>query len=380
MDFLSQDMSHSREVQSSVAVGSTAQAVQEWEERIKSIQSKRATPEVLTRVREANERQRCAVSFKKKAQRLERTNMLNCAQSAMALQTFRRTPTVAAAAPAAYDAASKRATKFSKCINDSLSRSKAMRSAPAAVEATAGALCESDGDDDLFELENAMRSEQCVLDSEAGDVDCITSTVIRGAFDYGSMDAAQQAHATTAMTTELQTLLQQLSIEPTNDAEISAKFLLFETFLANVVAIREETISFWDSCKDQFTEAMKHSCAREMKGIDSSDAMGIMDDPSKWFVYSMTKKASENSTTISHILSGFRSRLELLSQDIGECPYCLEQMQLEKSTLLGCCHRVCTDCWDHWVQLKGDSAFCPLCRHEEFIEEVLCESQDPLFS
>jgi hypothetical protein len=39
----------------------------------------------------------------------------------------------------------------------------------------------------------------------------------------------------------MDTLLEQLSVEPTNEVELKAKFLLFENFLANVTWIREQT-------------------------------------------------------------------------------------------------------------------------------------------
>jgi hypothetical protein len=356
--------------------GAVAKSVQAWEAKIRHAQSSRATPEILARVRQANERQRSALTFKKKAMRLERTNMLNCAQSAMTLQAFSRATPAVKSAHTLYEESSKRNEKYSKGISNCLSRTKEMSAFPpnaAAVFASDG--CE-ENDSDLDELEMEMQADQdaCASAAGAGErVDAFDSTTIaiRNVFGYGGMGAAQQAQVASSMTAELHALLEQLAAEPTNDAETAAKFLLFENFLSNVTAIREETISFWNSSKDQFVGSTRTAGDSDIQGIDSEDGMGIQDDPRKWFVYSMTKKASDNSTRISQILAGFRARLDLLSHDIGECPYCLEQMQLENSTILGCCHRVCTDCWTHWVEMKREAAFCPLCRHEEFIAEVL---------
>lgn len=182
-------------------------------------------------------------------------------------------------------------------------------------------------------------------------------------------DVATQTEATTR---EVDQLLELFAVEPSEEAELAAKFTLFENFLANVTAIRTQTLEFWEENKDQFVGASGAACEREIKAIDSTDAMGIDDSAlSKWFVHAMTKKANQNNAAITQTLAKLRSRLELLAGELGECPCCLDAMQAETCTTLGCCHKVCTDCWDHWVELKGAAAFCPLCKHREFVEEVL---------
>jgi hypothetical protein len=371
----------------------TAEAVHAWENRIKHVQQSRATPEVRERVKASNERQQRAAKAVKSASRLERTNMLNMASSAMALQSYSAVPPAAPAPPAAAPSArggifgmfggpvtappappsndvflmesASRYQKYSSKINTSISAKRSKRS-EAPMEEDAGEL---ESTKELDDLEDEMRRDMDHLMRAAPSA--APTARMMGAFGFGGMGHAEREHATVAMTSELMTLLNQLATEPTNDAEISAKFLLFENFLGTVVTIREETLTFWGTNKDQFSGQTRVSAEREIAGIDNSESMGIVDDPRKWFVYSMTKKASENSASISKILSGLRARLELLSQDLGECPYCLEQMSVETSTVLGCCHRACTECWDHWVALKGARAFCPLCRNEEFIQEVL---------
>ena len=356
------------------SVDSTLKLIQTWEAKIRHVQSSRATPEILARVKQANEKQRSALTFRKKAMRLERTNMLNCAQSAMTLQAFSRTAPFSNSASDTYHQSSERNEKYSKGISDCLTRSKGKKTAShSSSDMAVAAPVEDieDNDSDLDELEMMMKTDQAECMNTVDAVDDSTTIAIRNVFGYGGMDAVQQLQVANSMTTELHTLLEQLATEPKNDAETAAKFLLFENFLGNVTAIREETISFWNSSKDQFVGSSRTAGDNDIRGIDSEDGMGILDDARKWFVYSMTKKASDNSTRISQILAGFRARLELLSHDIGECPCCLEQMQLENSTVLGCCHRVCTDCWTHWVELKREAAFCPLCRHDEFIAEVL---------
>ena len=105
--------------------------------------------------------------------------------------------------------------------------------------------------------------------------------------------------------------------------------------------------------------------------------MGLTDYESvggHWFVYYMTRKANKNSAAIAQVLAKIRSKLEILANELGECPYCLDNLTAESCTTLGCCHRVCTECWEHWKELKqsiGATPFCPLCKHEEFVTDIM---------
>jgi len=171
---------------------------------------------------------------------------------------------------------------------------------------------------------------------------------------------------------DLDALLVQLIVEPTKDAEIVAKFTLFENFLATVTVIRDETLGFWQENRDQFEGPSLAAAEHAINKIDEHEAMGVQDDPSKWIVYTMTKKANGNNAVIRNVLSLLRARLAMLGQELGDCPFCLSAMETGKVVSLGCCHRTCRDCWDHWVALKGEtSAFCPLCMHQPFLEEIV---------
>eukprot|EP01038_Epipyxis_sp_PR26KG_P010560 gene10560-14186_t len=194
---------------------------------------------------------------------------------------------------------------------------------------------------------------------------------------FAEMDAnsinnnLQQTENATGVLSEIDQLLEQLAVEPSDQEELLAKFLLFENLLSTVTSIRDTTIKFWEDNKDQFTNSSTFSaCANEIKHIDNAEAMGIIDDRT-WFVYGMTKKANQNNIIITNTLAKIRSRLELLAQELGECPFCLDQMSPETATTLGCCHKTCTACWDNWVSLKHNQAFCPLCKHQEFVAEVI---------
>merc|ERR1712007_315889 len=77
-------------------------------------------------------------------------------------------------------------------------------------------------------------------------------------------------------------------------------------------------------------------------------------------------------------VNGLEKKLEFLASDAQtECPVCLEDFDLmtDPPTLrtpetLGCCHKVCKECWLHWSSVMHGNPFCPLCRHDEFLGAV----------
>ena len=90
-----------------------------------------------------------------------------------------------------------------------------------------------------------------------------------------------------------------------------------------------------------------------------------------WFVHGMCKKAAQNSAVIDGVLRSIRTKLDLLSRQ-DECPICLESFDADHiPQVLGCCHKVCDECWAHWKEVRRGRAFCPLCRNEEFVTEVV---------
>lgn len=177
--------------------------------------------------------------------------------------------------------------------------------------------------------------------------------------------------------TGIAAILNQLEVEPSDDTELAAKFSLYENFLESVVLIREETMRFWEENQDVFEGHAKEESQSAVNEIDAADCMGIQEDhpylAAKWFVHGMCEKAHDNSQKISRVLSLLRTRMELLQNDLeGDCPFCLEALADREVITLGCCHRSCQDCWDFWVQIKGPGgAFCPLCRHVQFLEEII---------
>mmetsp|Transcript_25211 Transcript_25211/g.47162 ORF Transcript_25211/g.47162 Transcript_25211/m.47162 type:complete len:373 (+) Transcript_25211:79-1197(+) len=328
----------------------------EWQRRIYSLQSERCTPEA----RQQYQRREQAKQARKKrietscksASRLEKANYLSSASNMCTLQTFSSPAPQGASMNDVYEQATPKTFSRARKIQQSCHRR--------AVED------EEDNDDDLDEVTNEVMQDM-VFASPA-----LMSSV--GAF--GTMSTSQRAEATSTINSELLTLLKQLEVEPSEDSELTAKFALFETFLETVTVIREQTLAFWNENKDLFEGGSGVAAQKEVDKIDSEDAMGIMDDPRRWFVYAMTKKANENSGKIAQTLALLRSRLEQINNDdVGECPFCLEDMgpmkESQQTIVLSCCHRVCRPCWEQWQAVKGARAFCPLCRSDEFVAEVL---------
>jgi len=272
--------------------------------------------------------------------------------------------------------------------------SSAAPATPAAFEQRAAVLRQEDSEDekaeaDLTRLEEELMARSPALFSRS----VANNTAAVGGFGFvgsairrslGDGDEGGEAGAGTGagagdsppvradLSGEFQKLLGEVRNEPTDDDELSAKFALFENFLATVSNVRTTTLDFWSENKQVFPEGnMRNASEREVKALDGHDSMGIPDDDAVWFVYHMLRQANQNSEKISRLLASLKTRLELLSQDLGECPICLEEIPRDEVQLLSCAHKTCKSCWDHYLSLqRGRQAVCPLCRHEEFLEHI----------
>ena len=108
--------------------------------------------------------------------------------------------------------------------------------------------------------------------------------------------------------------------------------------------------------------------------MDDAASMAAEERPGVWIIYYMCIKCYENASAIRALLAALRTRLELLSRDAGECPCCLAEIEEGECETLGCAHRVCKGCWTHWKTIKlqqGQHPFCPLCKHDEFVQDVM---------
>eukprot|EP00656_Telonema_subtile_P011999 TRINITY_DN16016_c0_g1_i1.p1 TRINITY_DN16016_c0_g1~~TRINITY_DN16016_c0_g1_i1.p1 ORF type:complete len:249 (+),score=77.68 TRINITY_DN16016_c0_g1_i1:175-921(+) len=171
--------------------------------------------------------------------------------------------------------------------------------------------------------------------------------------------------------TEMEQLLVQLRREPSVEAEVAAKFELFEKYLETVSMTRDTLFEFWGGCSQEFNPAGQHAVQTSIDGLDCADALGVNFVEGRWFVYDMTKKAGDNNGRIARVLQDVKTKLDLMSEQ-GECPVCLEEFAEDvPAKVLGCCHKVCEECWDCWDQMHEGHGFCPLCRHDEFVENFI---------
>lgn len=208
-----------------------------------------------------------------------------------------------------------------------------------------------------------------------------------GAADVASMAAVGQeglqpvagtrsgrASAANGDANTVQTLLKQLKKEPKDEAECTAKFLLYEGYASEVEEMRTTLFKLYEESQPILPAAVAADMGKQLKGIDSTEAMGIPDEAREWFVYHMMQKAERNNLHMAKHLEDFEKKLEFLaSNDQSECPICLdcfEQSGSHAPEILSCCHKVCNDCWTNWSAVMGGRPFCPLCRHEEFLGAI----------
>jgi hypothetical protein len=168
-------------------------------------------------------------------------------------------------------------------------------------------------------------------------------------------------------------LLEVVRIEPKNERECATKFTLYEKYFTEVEGVRNDLLTFHQEARPTMPPAIAADMDKQVKSIDSEEGMSIPDRPREWFVFHMMKQAERNNLKMSGILDGFDKKLKFLAEnDQTECPVCLESFDAAARTpeTLGCCHKVCKECWQNWRAVTRGHPFCPLCRNEEFLGEI----------
>merc|ERR1712094_55564 len=94
---------------------------------------------------------------------------------------------------------------------------------------------------------------------------------------------------------------EQLKLEPGDEAECAAKFLLYESYASEVVQMRETLLKFHAETRPTVPAAIASSMDKEVTGIDSPESMGIFDDAREWFVYHMMRKAEKNNMKMAYL-------------------------------------------------------------------------------
>ena len=232
-----------------------------------------------------------------------------------------------------------------------------------------GSLSCGEGKTDETETENSTRMKAVEVDALALELDA-------------AEELEEEANA--VQEDEMEVLLADLRDEPDTDTERAAKFALYEAYLETVSAARSAMFSFWENdAKPEFDNATAIAAVeRDLARIDSAANMGIPDfDGPVWFVFGMCNKVIFNNDLMERTLKGIRTKLDLLSRQ-DACPVCLDSFgdgtdeSGPVAQVLGCCHKVCDECWAHWKAACGGRAFCPLCRNEEFVSDLIAMAEN----
>lgn len=188
------------------------------------------------------------------------------------------------------------------------------------------------------------------------------------------VSAAPGAPAPAGANAAVEELLKQVRVEPRGEEECAAKFTLYEGYSQQLEKIRALLFDFYEESAPTVPPSVSGDWKRQLKNVDSHEAMGIVDDDGRiWFVYHMMKTAEKNNRIMTGTLEGFQRKIELLAQnDQTECPVCLEAFTEpggeRAPEILSCCHKICEECWEHWRRVTYGNTFCPLCRNEEFLD------------
>merc|ERR1719336_62740 len=125
----------------------------------------------------------------------------------------------------------------------------------------------------------------------------------------------------------IEELLRQVKTEPAEDEEIAAKFSIYEGYSSQLEAIRKLLFEFHAESAPTVPAVLQSDWRRQLKGVDSAEAMSVPDDGGRvWFVYHMLKAAERNNRKMTRVLDDFRHKIDLLAKnDQTECPVCLEE-------------------------------------------------------
>lgn len=175
----------------------------------------------------------------------------------------------------------------------------------------------------------------------------------------------------------LDELLASLKREPTTDEDCAARFTLYERHAETVSIVRNSLLEFWEVAKDEVSDpAPRAAIDGQVARIDDQGNLEMYEDRRYWFVYSMARATARNETSIQNVLKAIRAKLALLAEHDQTCPICLEPIASgdESSVALGCAHKLHNDCWRHWSAhcvSVHKTPFCPTCRNEDFLDEIL---------
>lgn len=338
-----------------------------------------ATPAVVASIKAKQAEQQHYGKMAAKAGQMERCAYLSSSSAMPTLRAFK----AGGSAPSSISAQKQHAEMFSPVLRLTANKLGKTSKAPASKRE------EQERDEADAEAESALDEMEATLSAAMPDFVSFGSAVTPvepaaplppssravapAVFGFGLGGGVAAPHfsaAGAAVHSEIRDLLSQFKTEPAEE-ELAVKFALFEDFQRTVEVVRDSVMDFWTENAGHFPAEIRAHTEREIAGIDNADHLGVNPHGSTWIVYYMCIKAHENSTMITGLLSSIKARIGLLAQEPGDCPCCLLPMTAAETHTLGCCHKTCEECWVQWKALKGSEVFCPVCRSEEFVDEVV---------
>jgi hypothetical protein len=216
---------------------------------------------------------------------------------------------------------------------------------------------------------------------EEGDeaIDRALSQLSEAGYSFAQAEGGVGAETAAQVADEsLEELLGSLQREPTTDEDRAARFALYERHAETVSIVRKSLLEFWESAKAEVTDsAPRAAIDGQIARIDDHSNLEMYEDHRYWFVYSMARATARNESSIQQVLKAIQAKLALLENDMS-CPICLEPItsnsEDDSSVALGCAHKLHTDCWRHWSAhciSTHKTPFCPTCRYEDFLDEIL---------
>ena len=183
-------------------------------------------------------------------------------------------------------------------------------------------------------------------------------------------------------TTTDEEVLASLRQEPTDEASCAEKFKAFELFSATTEKVRKSLFDLVEQ-KPLPVGGAREEMQHFLKKLDSNECCGIFDQSRYWFVHDMMAKTMENTKKMEQLTRDVNIRLGLLAQNAQtQCPICLDDYAANEDEegsdvtpfLLPCCHTVCRMCWVHWCNVNPHNKFCPVCKHEAFLDFLTAHS------
>ena len=368
-----------------------------WRQRISAIHQGKASPDVLAQIRRKSERKKQIQDSVARSSLLERSIKANTKSMARAFSASPSGPAESLHTINAPVRGGFGSFGFGSSAPAGASSSPGTFGSPSSAEQWSSAAATHNTTH--HQLKKVLQDQRTIKDATDSATSLSRATAALEAVEKELDDAEALTGVVVTEEIGIAALLLQLAEEPKDDAELAAKFCLYENFMDGVSSVREETFLFWSENKPLFEGAVLAASERAMKELDNAEAMGLDDDTQgfaassptdvfrgfsrssnkpKWFVYHMTKKANDNSIKIGNTLGVLRGRLELLQKELEDCPFCLQDLKERSESeviTLGCCHRACAECWSNWQHIQGPSrAFCPLCRNVEFLEEIIVDA------